>query len=87
MAFSNAPSNCAVPKRCRRSAFDEPELDFLRTRMANEYVSSIESSLVRGSSLDVDLDRFDILVVILMLERRELKSKVVSSNNIECCDS
>lgn len=61
---SNASSSCAVPRRCRRSVFEALEFDFLLARLANEYVSSIDSSLVSGSSLDRCLDMADIVVCV-----------------------
>lgn len=61
MTFSSASSSCAVPSRCRRSLFDAPELDFLRARLANVYVSWSDRSLVRESSLDGILAIVDML--------------------------
>jgi len=56
MTLSSASNSCAVPKRCRKSVFDAPELDFLRARLASVYVSSNDNSLDRESSLDSNLD-------------------------------
>jgi len=84
MTFSRASNSCAVPNRCRRSVFDEPEVDFLLATLASEYVFSIDSSLVRQSSFDGTLAMFDI-VVCLVRDMEEEKRNLKGLLAMICC--
>lgn len=70
MACSRASSMIAWPSLCLRSLL-EPVEDFLLTRLANEYVSSTDSVLVRDISLDGVLD-MEVIVEVFDMSSRVL---------------